>query len=170
MDRIREITLELKDRNYDSFDEFYNSTSKLVYHIIIGIVRRREVAEDIMQDTYTKFLESIDSVSISNSPQAYLVQIARNMAINHYNKNKREVFDDVFIDEQLQTKEESRVSLGIIDYLNGYEKEIVTMHIIGDMKFKDIAKAINKPLGTVLWAYNKAIKYLKKKVGEQDEK
>lgn len=170
MERIKEITLELKEKNYDSFDEFYNLTSKLVYHVIIGIVHRREVAEDVMQETYTKFLENIDSVSLDNSPLAYLVQIARNTSINYYNKNKREVFDDNFIDEQLEYNEINRVSLGIIDYLDGYEKDIVTMHIVGNMKFKDIANAINKPLGTVLWAYNKAIKYLKKKVGEQDEK
>ena len=170
MERIKEITLELKNKNYNSFDEFYNSTSKLVYHVIVGIIRRREVAEDIMQETYTKFLENIDNVSLENSPTAYLVQIARNTSINHYNKNKREVFDENFIDEQLETNEEARVSLGIIDYLDGYEKEIVTMHIVGNMKFKDISNVINKPLGTVLWAYNKAIKYLRKKVGEQDEK
>ena len=170
MERIREIIYEFKEKNYDSFDEFYNSTSKLVYHVIIGIVRRREVAEDLMQDTYTKFLESIDSVSLEKSPVAYLVQIARNASINCYNKNKREVFDENFIDEQVITNDETTVSLGIIDYLDGYEKEIVTMHIIGNMKFKDIARVMNKPLGTVLWAYNKAIKYLRKKVGEQDEK
>ena len=170
MDRIKEITHELKNKNYDSFDEFYNLTSKIVYHVIVGIVHRREVSEDIMQETYTKFLESIDNVSINNSPLAYLCQIARNTSINYYHKNKREVFDDNFIDEQLETSDESMVDLGIIDYLNGYEKEIVTMHIIGNMKFKDIAIVIDKPLGTVLWAYNKAIKFLKKKVGEQDEK
>lgn len=170
MDRIKEITYELKEKNYDSFDEFYNLTSKLVYHVIIGIVSRREVAEDIMQETYTKFLENIKNVSLDNSPMAYLVQIARNTSINYYNKNKRVVFDENFINDRLQEEQESKVSLGIIDYLDGYEKEIVTMHIIGNMKFKDISVVINKPLGTVLWAYNKAIKYLKKKVGEQDEK
>ena len=84
MERIREIIHEFKEKNYDSFDEFYNSTGKVVYHVIIGIVRRREVAEDLMQDTYTKFLESIDSVSLEKSPVAYLVQIARNASINYY--------------------------------------------------------------------------------------
>jgi RNA polymerase sigma-70 factor (ECF subfamily) len=29
------------------------------------------------------------------------------------------------------------------------------------MKFKDIARVVDKPLGTVLWIYNKAIKSLK---------
>ena len=44
------------------------------------------------------------------------------------------------------------------------------MHAINDLKFKEIASITKKPLGTVLWIYNKAIKKLKEKVGEQDDK
>ena len=49
------------------------------------------------------------------------------------------------------------------------DKEIVSLKIIGDLKFREIAEIVNKPLGTVLWIYNKAIKYLKKKVGEMND-
>ncbi|HBY65483.1 MAG TPA: RNA polymerase subunit sigma-24, partial [Acholeplasmataceae bacterium] len=35
-----------------------------------------------------------------------------------------------------------------------------------DLKFKDIVPIVDKPLGTVLWIYNKAIKKLKEKVGD----
>lgn len=40
------------------------------------------------------------------------------------------------------------------------------MHAINDLKFREIAEITQKPLGTVLWIYNKAIKKLQKKVGE----
>ena len=45
-------------------------------------------------------------------------------------------------------------------------KEVVTLHVINDLKFKEIAKIMKKPLGTVLWIYNKAIKKLRDKVGD----
>ena len=44
------------------------------------------------------------------------------------------------------------------------------MHIVGEMKFKEISKVMNKPLGTVLWIYNRAIKKLRDKVGDKDGK
>ncbi len=169
MDRIREITLELKERNYESFDEFYSLTSKLVYYMIAGIVKNNAIIEDIMQDTYVAFLENIDNVSVKSSPSSYLAQIARNLSINFYNKHTKLEINDEYFDnmkDPLSEKQDSRIDLGIIDYLDGAEKEIVTMHIIGEMKFKDIALVIDKPLGTVLWLYNKAIKFLRKKVGE----
>ena len=40
------------------------------------------------------------------------------------------------------------------------------MHVINDLKFREIAEIIHKPIGTVLWVYNKAIKKLKEKVGD----
>ncbi|MFA7417825.1 MAG: sigma-70 family RNA polymerase sigma factor, partial [Acholeplasma sp.] len=54
----------------------------------------------------------------------------------------------------------------ILDLLDEIEKEVVTLHIINDLKFREIAKILKKPLGTVLWIYNKAIKKLRDKVGD----
>ncbi len=60
--------------------------------------------------------------------------------------------------------------LKLLDYLSKDEREIVVMHVINDLKFREIARIMNKPLGTVMWIYNKAMKYLKEKVGENDDK
>jgi RNA polymerase sigma-70 factor (ECF subfamily) len=38
------------------------------------------------------------------------------------------------------------------------------------MKFKDIAKIVDRPLGTVLWLYNKAIKTLQEYLKVEVEK
>ena len=53
--------------------------------------------------------------------------------------------------------------------LNEKEREIVILHMIDNLKFKEIAKMKDKPLGTILWLYNKAIKKLKRKVEEENE-
>jgi RNA polymerase sigma-70 factor (ECF subfamily) len=42
------------------------------------------------------------------------------------------------------------------------------MKVFGNLKFKDIAATLEKPLGTVLWIYNKAIKKLKITEGGED--
>lgn len=171
MERLSEIIIELKVRNYNSFDEFYNLTKKNVYFTIINIIKRKDIAEELMQDSYLRFLENIDKCDEKNKPVAYLVMIARNLAINEYNRRKREVkMDETDLDFIPGKNTQNGLDLGIINNLEGLEKEIVTMHIIGDLKFREIASIISKPLGTVLWLYNKAIKKLKRKVGEENEK
>lgn len=168
MDKINLIIKELKQRNYQSFDTFYNLTKNQVFYAIISVVKDNDLAEDIMQDTYVKFLEKIDQYKDGANPYAYLSTIARNLAINVYNQRKREVYSEEIF-ETLPSPEEKNDEEDIFRILNLLEideREIVTLHIINDLKFREIASIVDKPLGTVLWIYNKAIKKLKEKVGD----
>jgi RNA polymerase sigma-70 factor, ECF subfamily len=125
----------------------------------------------LIQDTYIKFLESIDYVKENGNVVAYLTTIARNLAINMYNKRKKEIIDNEQF-KYIQVEEEVNDDpdiFKILDILEDQEKEIVIMHVINDLKFREIANIIEKPLGTVLWIYNKAIKKLKGKAGEYFE-
>jgi RNA polymerase sigma-70 factor (ECF subfamily) len=169
MDQIHEIIKELKQRNYQSFDVFYNLTKNQVFYAIINIVKDKSQAEDLMQDTYLKFLEKIDQYKDGNNPYAYLSRIARNLAINYYNQDKKIVYNDELIDQSdslYESVEENEEIFKLLNILSDIEKEVVTLHVINDLKFKEIASILKKPLGTVLWIYNKAIKKLKEKVGD----
>ena len=62
----------------------------MLHAIAMKIVRCKEDAEDIVQETFMKWL-SIDSISIQNT-KAYLVRAVRNRCFNHLNslKHKKE--------------------------------------------------------------------------------
>ena len=99
--------------------------------------------------------------------------MAHNIAINHYNKEKKLVHDQEILDFIPDNKNnDSYVEIEVLDILKDLDdisREIVILHVINDLKFKDIAVIVDKPLGTVLWIYNKAIKALKRKVGASNE-
>ena len=117
-----------------------------------------------------KFLNNINNVNLGQNPNAYLAQIAKNLAINEYNKQKRVVVDDSYFENLGENKKDNiGIDLGVINYLEGIEKEIVTLKIVGNLKFREIAEILDKPLGTVQWTYNEAIKKLRKKVGDMYE-
>lgn len=65
-----------------AFAEFYELTSKGLFSYLLSIVRRREVAEDLMQDTYVRFRQSVQSYK-SGNPAAFLIEIGKNIAFNH---------------------------------------------------------------------------------------
>lgn len=165
---IKEIILELKRHDDRHFKEFYDLTKKQVYFSAISIVNSSYVADDIVQDTYVNFLKHIDSFDEKRNVFAYLSTIARNLSINYYNKNKREIIDDEYVsttkDEEKDIYAKQRVKdiLSLLD--NETEREVITYHVILEYKFKDIASIIDKPLGTVLWIYNKAIKKLQERM------
>lgn len=171
---IDDIINELRVANYAHFDEFYNNTKKTVFFSIAAIVKDNSTIDDLMQDTYIKFLENISKYQSKTSINAYLSTIAHNIAINYYNREKRlvhdeEVIDYISDDTKKNNNYEEIEALELLKSLDDVSKEIVVLHVINDLKFKEIANIVNKPLGTVLWIYNKAIKELKKKVGALDE-
>ena len=171
MGRVKEIIKEMKGNDYRSFDEFYSMTSKLVYYVIAGIIKNKDSVEDLMQDTYLKFIQNINNVNPNQNPNAYLAQIAKNLALNEFKKQKRVIVDDAYFTNLKDQSSEngSGIDLGIINYLEGVEKEVVTLKIIGELKFREIATILDKPMGTVQWIYNTAIKKLREKVGEENE-
>lgn len=167
---LEDIIEEFRVGNYDSFDEFYHQTNKQLYVFIYDIIRNRQSSEDLLQETYMRFLNYIDKYKKNTNYFNFLVTIARNLAINEYHKQKRMVYDEEYI---YSVKEESPTDVPdlfyLLDYLNEKEREIVILHMIDNLKFKEIAKMKDKPLGTILWLYNKAIKKLKRKVEEENE-
>ncbi len=171
---LDEIIEELRVCNYSHFDQFYNETKKTVFFSIASIVKDDSIIDDLMQDTYVKFLENINKYSHTNI-NAYLSTMAHNIAINYYNREKRLVHDDEIIDYQQAPQEDKENKYQYVEViellkdLDDISREVVILHTINDLKFKEIAKIIDKPLGTVLWIYNKAIKDLKRKVGAKDE-
>ena len=174
MEQIYDIIKELKQRNYARFDVFYRLTKQQVFFAILTIIKDQDLAEDLIQETYMKFLEKVDLVRDGSNPYAYLTQIGRNLAIDLYNQRKKEVrsdeiFETIPSEETINEDHEDDI-FKLLDHLDASEREIVIMHAINDLKFKEIASITKKPLGTVLWIYNKAIKKLKTKVGEQDDK
>ena len=169
MEQIHDIIKELRQQNYARFDVFYRLTKQQVFFAILSIIKDQSLTEDLLQETYMKFLEKINNFKEGSNPYAYLTQIGRNLAIDLYNQRKKEIrSEEIFetIPAEEPEEETSDEIFKILDELNDDEKEIVVMHAINDLKFREIADITKKPLGTVLWIYNKAIKKLKTKVGE----
>ncbi|MDA3931162.1 MAG: sigma-70 family RNA polymerase sigma factor [Tenericutes bacterium] len=162
--------LILKDDQ--AFETVYEHTKKGVFSIIISLVRNRTITEDLMQDTYIKMIKKIKQYKRGRNFNAWLMQIAKNTALDYLRKSNRETIYDPqeqsYIHDSLKTEAKTYDVLDLVKSLNEEEKQIVLLRAVADMKFKDIAKTVNKPLGTVLWIYNKSIKSLKKEVGPDE--
>ncbi len=166
--KTKEIINEFKRQDYTHFDEFYQLTERQVYFSIIKIVKSQDVTSDLMQETYMKFIEKIDQYKSNHNVVAYLATIARNLAINYYNRAKREIHDENII-SFIPSNDNVDENVGILDLLDMLEemkRDIVIMHVINDLKFREIAEILDKPLGTIQWLYSEAIKELKEKVGD----
>src|SRR5690554_5839106 len=156
----------IKQKDETAFEFIYNSTSSSVYGIIKAIIKDHNKTEDIMQETYIKMIKSINSYNYKYNFKSWLLTIARNTALDYYRKIIKEEVIDVNENEHLFPKQKSVVeSKSLANYylslLDDDEREIVVLFAMENFKHKDIANIVNKPIGTVTWLYNKAIKKLK---------
>lgn len=149
-----------------AFDVIYSETKKSVYLSIYSIIKDKSLVEDLMQDTYMKAINSIEYYRLGTNFKAWISRIARNNALNLYNKRKKEEIIDHGENPQIYEKTECTNHLldSALKILDGYEKEIVIYRIILNYTFKEISEIIGLPLGTIFWMYQKAIAKLKKEL------
>lgn len=167
MEEINLLIKEFKNKNNSNFEKFYNLTSKQVYFTSLNILKNHALAEEITQDVYVKFLSEISSFKEYHNVFSYLTTISRNLSINVYNKNKKIINDEEIINfakyndstiDDLNTQE----ILSLIEDTSS--REIVVYHVIFEYTFLQISKIMKVPLGTILWKYNKTMKYLKERI------
>ncbi len=159
------IDLLIKKDN-EAFRIVYENTKKGVFSMIISIVKNKAATEDLMQDTYIKMIEKIHTYKKGRNFNAWLLQIAKNTALDYYRKYHKEIIYDPqeqsYYHDKLKTEAVTYTVQDLVKPLDEIEKQIVLLRTVNEMKFKDIAQVVDKPLGTVLWLYNKAINTLKK--------
>lgn len=151
----------LKNGDDSSFDVIYDQTNRLVYYVIYSILKNHHQSEDVMQDVYMKVCEKISSYT--NSPKAWISTIARNLAINQYNKNKKEVSDFDF-DKISTTRPETPLIDLAAKILPEDEFTITMLCVCEGYKRREVAKIVNLSTSGVTWKLDNALKKLKKEV------
>ena len=79
---------KLKQKDEEAFEIIYNEYSNLIYYIAFSIVKNKEDAEEVVQDTFLNMLKSIETYSGNNKFKQWLMQIARNLSYNKVTRNK----------------------------------------------------------------------------------
>lgn len=168
-EELNGLVKNLQNGDINSFDDIYHLTKDIVFYTILSIMKDPNISEDLMQETYLKALEKIHTYKKRASFKAWIVTIARNLAFNEYKKRKRELNFDHTESEYIfgsvdSSSEKELIVQELLDKLNEEERQVVILHVIGDLKHREIAKMLDLPLGTVTWKYNQAIKKLKSEI------
>ena len=100
------------------------------------------------------------------SLKSWIVQIAKNTAINQYNKNKKSNttldFDYIMNLESETPTDFDELIKEFRQYLTIQESNIILFRVYYDMKLKDIAEYYETSINDIYLIYQKAIKTLKK--------
>jgi len=165
----------LQSGEINALDEIYKITSRSVYVLSFSILKDKERAEDIVQDTYVKIIKNIHTYAPDTSAIAWIATIARNLSYNEYSRTKRNVSIELFEDNLEDNKDplEQLVNTiylkNAVKHLDTDEREVLILSAFNSLKHREIAEIVDKPIGTVHWLFDKAKKKLKKIMQNQTE-
>lgn len=159
------LKLGAKELLEEVYEDIYNEYYKLIYFIVIQILQDSYLAEEAVNDVFLKAFNNIDKFQEDTSLKSWIVKIAKNHAINIYNKNKREqvIVDDDYI-MTICNEEQSDFHELIKDfrqYLTVEETNIVLMRIYYQMRLREIADFYNSNTNDIYTIYKRALKILK---------
>lgn len=171
MNQLEEIIECFRKGDYQRFPSFYEATHKKIYFIAYGLVGNKEEAEDVSQETYTRFISRLSSYQKGTNPYAYLATIARNIAYDLLRKRDNTPLsyeEEIGGEEEKSTSSMKEISR-YLEKLSPLEREIIILHVLEDMKFKDVAKVVGKSLSATLVCYHRAMKKLRKEEEDEEE-
>jgi len=171
--------------NESALEKIIRRHKNRVFAYILMVVKDKELAEDLFQDTFIKVINTFRSGQYKEEGKfiQWVMRIAHNLIIDYFRKAKRipivennddyDIFDKVRIpvesvEEQLITEQIHRDVKKLIDYLPSEQKEVLVMRHYGDMSFKDIAEVTNVSINTALGRMRYALINLRKLVKEKD--
>lgn len=167
---LEKVFLEIKQNKTDGVENLYNKYKKVIYGIAFMISKNQEDAEDIMQIVFAKIYKLEKSKIPINNYASWLYSITKNETINYLKKKK----NDIPLDKAYEIPNDNNELNKIIDNiefnkliskLNDKEKEIISLKIVSNFSFQEIAKLLEEPVGTVKWRYYKSIYNLKAILG-----
>lgn len=139
-----------------------------IYRFCYFKVRQRELAEDITQETFLRFLECSGYVETGKAMQ-YLYTIARNLCTNECRKRKTESLNGEAADDYVEDSMITQISVRIaLSELKEADRELLLLRYANEVPVSVICKLYGISRFAVYRRISQAIKNLKGKLGKED--
>ena len=172
--------------NNQAFEILLLRYKSKVYTYIYLIVRSRELAEDIFQDTFIKAIATIQQGRYVETGRflGWINRIAHNLIIDHFRRVKNEntfsadaVDYDIVNNAKLSEKSvEDTLSneqvladvVQLIDLLPASQQKVIRMRYFEDLSFKEIAERTDVSINTALGRMRYALLNMRRIATEKD--
>lgn len=182
-DRLVSLYIE---GNNSAFDVLLNRHKDRLYYYIYFIVRSREVAEDIFQETFVKAIIKLQEGRYvpDGKFSAWITRIAHNLVIDQFRQERNEnlisndetevdllnsaALSEGTIENQMVNEQVLRDVRALVDELPDCQREVVYMRYYQKLSFKDIADITGVSINTALGRMRYAILNMRRIASEKE--
>lgn len=175
----RELVQKCQAGDMSAFEELVSRYHQKVFTVILGLLRSREDALEVAQETFFRAYRKIHSFQGDSSFYTWIYRIAVNLAIDAQRRQKRnpldfresmdgvleaqnEVAKDPFADVHDKQLRENLIKA--INDLTPEHKAVIVLRTIEGLSYKDIGAILGCSEGTVMSRLHYARKKLQEKL------
>ncbi len=161
--------------NQKAFQYLYSKTSGRMYAVALRIMRRKDLADEVMQEAYVKIWHNASEyLSDRGAVLTWMVSILRYRAIDRLRKLKREIhmedadnYQDQLIDnsedplQYIHQAGESKVLHGCLEELVDKQKQSIALAFFDGLTHEQLSAHLDAPLGTVKSWVRRGLKLLR---------
>jgi len=145
----------------DAFERLYKLTAPLLMGVAFRIVRRTELAEEILHDSFVRIWQNASSFDpLATRPVAWMVAIVRNRSLDaaarHDVSRAEELREDLELfdwsegaDESEERRRSARSMRECLSRLQAAERQALVLAYQHGLSHGELAAHLKTPLGTV---------------------
>jgi RNA polymerase sigma-70 factor (ECF subfamily) len=151
---LKKLILSAKQGDTLAFEEIYKKLFIPLYRYTNSRLDDKDLVDDICQQVFLKFYQSLSTYEPEKSPLAYLFTIAKHLLINHKAKKKSISFDESLFEttpddspDLESTLDTSRLASKINEYLPSLthdEQEVIRLYFYAELSYKEISDILEK--------------------------
>ena len=163
-----ELALSYINGDNRAFDLLLSHNQSKLFSYILFVVRNRDVADDIFQETFVKIITKLQEGRYKPSGKfsAWAMRIAHNVIMDWYRAQKSDQIGN--IENQFVNMQTLADIKKMMKHLPPSQREVVFMRFYQEMSFKEIAKTTGVSINTSLGRMRYAILNLRRMVREND--
>ncbi len=157
------LLYKFKRGSSQALERIYEKYETYLVTVATALLNNTHAAEDVLHDFFVSFVTSADKVKMNGSLKAYLAICVANLARNKIKRNQlaptaldenEQIASTAFQPDLLAIQQEQTETLNLaLSQLPHEQKEVIVLHLHGNMRFTQIAKLRGTSVNTIQSRY-----------------
>ncbi|WP_432719564.1 sigma-70 family RNA polymerase sigma factor [Jeongeupia wiesaeckerbachi] len=145
-----------------ALETLYRLTSAKLFAVALRILRRRDWAEEVLQECYVSIWQHANRYDpLKSQPMTWMTRIVRNRCFDRLDRPNLEVpapdddFAESWADDApgpmalLLTQESSAQLAGCLKTLDGNQRQAIALAFFEGLSHSEVAQHLSQPIGTI---------------------
>jgi RNA polymerase sigma-70 factor, ECF subfamily len=173
-----DLVLRLQRRDPQALADLYDRYGRLVFSLILRVVRDTGIAEDLVQETFLRVWNRVQGFEAGKGTIGpWLLAVARNRAIDYLRsaggreRNALELEDNIYpalasdMEQSILNSDRIRLVKAAMDKLSPNQRQAIELAYFEGLSQSEMAERMGQPLGTVKTWVRTALRSLRDELG-----